>query len=137
MSRSKPCLTCASQCNGIFPGDETATGEASWSTKSRRGGAPSIKGSGCLSQQLKADDAYRLSMYSLIWGRVSAVGGQGNFGGQFDGSSQAGQVQESSVFRPEFEHFWGMIVATAALQYPTEGNCSGTQPKSIHASFDR
>ena len=54
-SLSKPALTALAQCNGIGLGVYMAVGVAWESTKSLRGGELSIKGSGCISQQLNAE----------------------------------------------------------------------------------
>ena len=145
-SLSKPRWTLSCQCSGTWAGVCTATGVASVSTKIRNGGHLSIRGSGCVSQQLKDELRYLSRMYFFRMGRFSSVGGQGKCAGVAGGSVLRGHLQglSSGPAMPVLIQGSGMGLVTedklAVLvlsQDPTAGKLAGTSPRSTQADNDR
>ena len=114
----------------------TATGVASVSTKIRNGGHLSIKGRGCVSQQLKAELPYLSRMYFFKIGRFSSVGGHGKCAGVVGGNVLRGHLHgaSSSAAMPVLIQGSGMGLVTedklAVLvlsQDPTVGKLAGSR----------
>ena len=94
-SLSSPALTDADQWTGTLLGVKIETGLANLSTN--RGGESFMRGSACISQQLKALLEYLSKMYFFSLGRFSLVGLHGSCGECPGGSVRAGQLQGLSI----------------------------------------
>ena len=94
-------------------------GESS-STNNLKGGESFMRGSACLSQQLKALEAYLSNMYCFNMGRFSGMGAHGSTGGSEGGADLVGQEHGVSplLITPELEHLAG---ADMSARVGTEG----------------
>ena len=113
-----------------------------------------MRGSVCLWQVLKAEEANLLRMYSFKMGKFSAVGAQGRAGSSVGGKLRVGHEQGGvpSLIMPVFVHLgkdgltgacWLEEIAAESSgggssrlgeQDPTRGNCAGTTWSAIQAS---
>ena len=106
----------------------------------------SIRGSGCVSQQLKDELLYLSRMYFFRMGRFSSVGGHGKCAGVVGGNVRRGHWHSvsSGPAMPVLMQGSGMGLVTedklAVLvlsQDPTVGKLTGTSPRSTQADNDR
>ena len=104
-SRSRPIFTSCSQWIGTALGVIAAIGVACGSTYNLRGGAVSIRGNFCFSQQLKAELAYLFKIYCFNICKFSGDGSHGNSGISWGGKVLVGHLRVGSFPMPEFSHF--------------------------------